>query len=448
MKIYDVIIVGGGFAGLTAASELVNAGKEVKLLEARDRVGGRVQTQQLDEKTYVDLGGQWIGPTQDKIYALASELGVKTFTSYNKGTHLLMLNNRLRKYQGLIPKMDIASLLNLDFAIKKLNRLSKNISLESPWTSPNAKHLDSQTLATFLDRNILFKNARKVLDIGLETVFACDMGELSLLQALFYIKSGVDLEYLFNMEGGAQQDRFVGGAQTVANRLAEKLSGIVQLSSPVYKIDQLSDYVLIAGENFEYRAKKVVVAIPPTLASRIRYTPPMPRDRDHITQRVPMGFVVKCYCVYEKPFWRDTNLSGLAVSDNSYIQATFDTSPVDGKRGILLGFSLANRAREFMKLPLEKRKESIIKTFSEWFGSQATNPIHYLDHCWADEEWSRGCYAGIMPSGVWTAYGEALSKPVGNIHWAGTETSTIWNGYIEGAIRSGERVAKEILATV
>jgi monoamine oxidase len=210
----------------------------------------------------------------------------------------------------------------------------------------------------------------------------------------------------------------------------------------------VNEIVLVKGENFEYKTKRVVVALPPTLAGRIRYKPLMPRDRDHLTQRFPMGFVVKCYCVYEEPFWRKTNLSGLAISDNSYLQATFDTSPVDGKRGILLGFSLANRARSFMRLSSEKRKDSVLKTFCEWFGQKAANPIYYLDHCWADEEWSRGCYAGIMPPGTWTAYGEALSKPVGKIHWAGTETSTVWNGYIEGAIHSGERVAKEILAVL
>lgn len=444
---YDVIVIGAGFAGLTASCLLSKAGKTIKLLEARDRVGGRVYTKQIDDKTYVDLGGQWIGPTQDRVYALAQQLGVKTFTSYNTGTHSLLLNERLRRYSGLIPQVDILSLLNLDYAIKKLNRLSKTISLEKPWQSQNAEMFDSQTLATFLDKNIYFSSARKILEIGLETVFACHSSEISLLHALFYIKSGTDLEHLFNMEGGAQQDRLIGGAQSLANRLAENLGKyIVQLSSPVQRIEQLSDKVLVSGTGFQYQAKHVVVALPPTLTSKISYSPLLPREREQLTQRVPMGFVVKCFAIYEKPFWRDAKLSGMGVSDRGYLQATFDASPYDASRGILLGFSIANRGRAFMKLPLEERKELVLKTFSEYFGPQALKPIYYLDHCWADEEWSRGCYVGFMPPGVWTAYGEALAKPVDKIHWAGTETSPIWNGYIDGAIRSGERVAKEVLS--
>lgn len=400
--IYDVVVIGAGFAGLTAAYELSKAGKKVKVLEARDRVGGRVYTKQINADTYLDLGGQWIGPTQDRVYALASEFGVKTFTSYSSGTHSLILNEKLCHYKGLIPKIDIFSLLNLDYTIKKLNRLSKTISLEKPWQSQKAENFDSQTLATFLDKNILFASARKILNIGLETVFACNASEISLLHALFYIKSGVDLEHLFNMEGGAQQDRLIGGAQTLANRLAEKLTDTVRLSSPVKKIEQLLDKVLVSGENFSYQAKKAVVALPPTLAGKITYSPTLPREREQLTQRVPMGFVVKCFAIYEKPFWRDSKLSGLGVSDGGYLQATFDASPYDGKQGILLGFSIANRGRAFMKLSLEKRKDIVLKHFSEYFGPQALNPLHYLDHCWADEEWSQGCYVGFMPPGVWT----------------------------------------------
>ncbi|MFY9226503.1 MAG: flavin monoamine oxidase family protein [Blastocatellia bacterium] len=443
---YDVIVVGGGFAGLTAARQLVEAGKKVKLLEARDRVGGRIYTKQIDEKTYVDLGGQWIGPTQDRIYALANEFNIKTFPSYHTGTHLVVLQNKLRHYKGLIPNVDFLSLLNLDFVIKKLNRLSKTISLTEPWQSPNAKILDSQTVATFLDKNIYFNNARQILDIALETVFGSTMAEISLLHALFYIKSGVDLEHLFNLTGGAQQDRIVGGAQSIAKRLAEKISHVIEFSRIVKRIEQTSDNVLVIGENFQYKAKRVIIALPPTLAGRITYNPCLPWQRDQLTQRVPMGFVIKCFAIYEKPFWRDKNLSGLAVSDSGYLQAAFDGSPVDASRGILLAFSLASRGRKFIEFPLEERKEIVLSTFARWFGKEATKPIYYLDHCWAEEEWSRGCYVGLMPPGVWTNYGKALSERVGRIHWAGTETSDIWNGYIEGAIRSGERVVKEILA--
>ena len=442
---YDVIIVGAGYAGLTAAQNLIAANQKVLLLEARERVGGRVYTKILDDGSYVDLGGAWIGPSQDRIYALAKQYGVETFKTFDEGKSIQYFNGKVKAYKGLIPPLPIPSLLSLDMAIKKITKLSKTIDLQAPWNSPDAQKWDSMTLATWMQKQMSFETARVFFKIAAEAIWAADPSEVSMLHALFYTKSGRDFNTLMNIKDGAQEERFVGGAQTVANRMAESFKEQIRFNSPVKAIVQDEENVTVIGEDFRFTTKKVIVAIPPVLAGRIDYQPLMPTSRDQLTQRMPMGNVWKTYAIYDKPFWREAGLNGLAATPDGNITVTFDTSPKDGSRGILMGFVLGNQAKVFSELTPEQRKAEAIGAFSTFFGEKASKPTQYLDHSWTAEEWSRGCYAGIMPAGVWTTFGKALRQPVGNIHWAGTETSDIWNGYIDGAVRSGERVANEIL---
>lgn len=446
MPDYDAIVVGAGFAGLTAARQLLAAGKTFKVLEARNRVGGRVHTHYLNERTYVDLGAQWIGPTQDKIYALAKEMKVNTFHTYNEGHNIISLNKQSRSYKGLIPKIDWPSLINVQLLISKLEKLALKVDLKKPWKTPHAKAWDQMTFATFLDKYLYFPNARKILQAGLETVFACTMSEISLLQALFYIRSGTSLDCLLSIEGGAQQERFVGGAQLVAQRMAATLEGQIQLESPVKQIIQDESGVKVNGDAYTYTAKKVIIAIPPVLAARIDFQPGLSALRDQWMQRMPMGTVIKCYGIYETPFWRKEGYSGQVVADENYfVQTIFDNSPNDASTGMLMGFSLANRARELMSLGEEERQQIIKNTFVSFFGPKAANMKFYIDKSWAEETWSRGCYVGLPTPGTWLGFKDIGSKPCGHIHWAGTETAKIWNGYIEGAIHSGERAAVETI---
>lgn len=444
-KYFEYVIVGGGYAGLTATRQLLKAGKTVKLLEARERIGGRVHTQQFDG-FYLDMGGTWVGPTQDKIYGLIHEFGLETFPTYDEGKSTLLLNGKLKNYKGLIPPLPIPSLLSLDGAIKKLTKLSKTVNLQEPWKTPDANHWDSMTLQTWMDKQMSFDKAKKLFKIASEAIWSAHPNEISMLHALFYTKSGTDFETLMNVKNGAQEERILGGAMSVALKMAELFpENTIQFNAPVKTIVQDAEGVEVIGKDFSYTCKKVIVAIPPTLAGRIDYQPILPANRDQLMQRIPMGTVWKCYAVYDRPFWRDKGLNGLAASGEGFVSVTFDNSPKDGLKGILMGFVLANQAKAFSLLSENERKKAVLNQFGSFFGKEAGSPNFYIDKSWAEEEFTRGCYAGVMPTGAWTSLGKHLREPVGNIHWAGTETSDVWNGYIDGAVRSGERVALEVL---
>jgi len=445
----DSIIVGAGFSGLAAARILHNAGKKFILLEARERLGGRTHTHHFADGKYADLGGQWIGPTQDRMYELAREYDVSWYETFNEGRNIIDLNKTIKTYTGLIPRMDVASLINIDYVLKKLERLAKQISLNAPWSAPKAREWDRVSLGDFVQKHSYTCSCYKVVRAGLETVYACELNEVSLLHALFYIRSGMNLNNLLSIQDGAQQHRIKGGMQTLAEKIAVPFSDSVRFNSPVKKVVQYEDHVTVEGDHFSYQAKNIIIAIPPVLITDIDFTPSLPMYKSQLIQKLSMGIVGKVLGVYEKPFWREQGYSGQVVTDeHAPFQTLFDSSPADSSYGVLLAFCIANRARDFFSEDEETRKKIALDNFTRYFGETASKPIQYIDHCWADEAWSNGCYAAIYPTGAWTNFENTLAEPTGRIHWAGTETSEVWYGYIEGAVRAGERAASEILKKV
>jgi monoamine oxidase len=445
MSDVDLVVVGAGLAGLAAARHAVAAGHSVLVLEARDRVGGRTLNEDIGGGNVVEVGGQWIGPTQHRLRELADELGVATFPTFGDGESVIEWRDEIKRYAGLIPRLNPAILLDYEQASRRLHRLAKRIPAEAPWTAPNARELDGQTFHTWLRRNTVTSGARVFMELICEAVWAAEPHDVSLLHVLFYIHSAGGWEDLIGTEGGAQEARFVGGSQLLCLRMAEQLDDRVRLETPVRRIAWDDDGVTV---NDEVRAARVVVALPPTLTSRIDYAPKLPGYRDQLTQRMPQGTVWKCMAVYDEPFWRRDGLSGFGTSDRGPIRLTYDNSPPDGSPGVLLGFLEGDFARQAGLQSEPERRSSVLDVFARLFGDRARRPERYIEKSWAEEEWTRGCYGCYMPPGGWTSYGPALREPIGPLHWAGAETATIWNGYMDGAVRSGERAAAEALRAI
>jgi monoamine oxidase len=442
----DVVVVGAGLAGLAAARALTGAGASVVVVEARDRVGGRLHNQEIGDGKVVEVGGQWIGPTQDRLAALARELGVEIFPTHAEGYSLIEYAGSVRRYRGTIPRINPVVLVDVGRAQRRLNRLARRVPLDAPWEAPNAARLDGQTAATWMRRNLATRSGRMLLEVGIEAVWAAQPEDISLLHVLFYIHSAGSLELLFDTEGGAQQDRFVGGSQLIPIRMAEALGEErLVLRSPVRRIEHSADGVIVHADGNVARGSHAILALAPTLAGRIAYDPPLPGYRDQLTQRMPLGTVAKCMAIYDEPFWRSEGLSGQGTSDRGPIRLTFDNSPPDGSPGVLLGFLEGRRARELGRLPEQERRTAVIDCFARMFGPRAATPDAYVERLWAEEEWTRGCYGCHMPTGAWTNYGPALHPPLGTLHWAGAEYSHVWNGYMDGAVRSGEATAAEVL---
>ncbi|WP_435220529.1 flavin monoamine oxidase family protein [Streptomyces sp. Tue6028] len=444
----DVVVVGAGLAGLTAARAVRAAGRSVVVLEARDRVAGRNLGHNLSNGTPVEMGGQWIGRTQTEALKLVSEFGLETFATYDDGASVTLHNGVLTQYSDETFGLSEEGAIEVGRLQQALEALADTVSLSSPWSSLAASELDRQTVGEWLRANTTNAEAGALWDAVIPALFSAEPSEISLLHFLFYIKSGGMIDCLVATTGGAQELRVSGGAHRISECIAAELGDTVRLNSPVRKISHGNSGVRVDFDGGQLSAQRVIVTIPPTLAGRLVYDPAMPAARDSLTQQVPMGSVIKVQVAYPTPFWREAGLNGFGFSLDDGLSVTFDNSPPDGSCGVIVGFFEGAHARSASRQSLEERRAAAVATLVKMFGPQAQNPLEYIEQNWMDEEYTRGCYGGRLGAGVWTQYGATLAQPVGRIHWAGAETSDVWNGYMDGAIRSGDRAAAEVLSAL
>ena len=440
-----VVVVGAGISGLAAARELKRAGVDVTVLEARDRVGGKMYTVEVG-RDQIDFGAHWIGPGQRRIADLARELGIATEPQHLEGRNVLVYRGRRSTFKGTIPKLSPLALVDLQIGIWRLEAMRKQVPPSGPFTR-KAREWDRISLGDWAQRKLRTRGARMVLDLSTELVFGAEPAELSLLYFLSYMQAAGGWVALTEFEGGAQQDHFVGGSQQICLRMAEDLGESVFLEAAVEDVFQDGEKVVVRTASASFDAERVVIAVAPAVAARIRYSPPLPLERDALAQRMFMGAYMKGIAAYDTPWWRGQGMSGLAYRDSPPVQMVVDASG-DSGQGTLMAFITGRDALALGPLPPEQRREVVLAALVAMLGPEAGKPFEYRDFNWHDEPWSRGGPVGLMGPETLTAVGDALRQPAGRIHWAGTETAREWIGYMDGGIEAGQRAANEVLAAI
>ncbi|MDX6697580.1 MAG: monoamine oxidase [Solirubrobacteraceae bacterium] len=452
----DVVVVGGGLAGLTAARAIRKAGKSVLVVEARHRVGGRVVNHNLGNGVVAELGAEYVGPTQDRILALAKELGVQVFPTYDTGDNVYFFDGSRSTWNDTGPSgtapLDPVIATDLASVVTRLNDMSTQVPVDAPWKAPSAADWDQQTLETWLRANTATEKFRRLATVATRAIFGAETRDISLLYTLFYIASSGNeqnpgtFDRNFSTRNGAQESRFVGGSGRIPLRMAKDLGRRVHLGRPVRRITQDRNGVRVYADGATFAGRRAIVALAPALAARIAFSPDLPYLRDGLTQRAPMGALIKCEFIYDRPFWRDDGLTGFAITDKGPCNVIFDNSPPGGTPGLIFGFAGGDQARDWGERGMAERRAGTLQNLVDCFGSKATSPKGYFEAHWPHETWTRGCPVGVLGPGTLSEYGPALRAPVGRLHWAGTETADYWSGYMDGAVRSGERAAREALA--
>jgi monoamine oxidase len=436
----DVVIIGAGLAGLSAADRLTEQGHDVLVLEGRDRVGGRIRTTEV-VGVRVDAGATWIAPDHDEVRALIERLNGTIVPQFHEGKGVISFGGR-RRVEGLSA---VAPWVALDIGriITSMQKMVDRLPMADPWNDPRAVEYDALSLGEWLTRKRALPGTRKFMGMIAMVHFGAPAGDISLFNVLRYVRTLGGLEHMLAVEGGDQQDRLAETMQGLVDRFAESLSPRVLVGEPARRIDTDGDGVTVHTPSAAIEARYAILTTAPSHRAGIEFTPPLPAPHYGLSRSWRLGALSKAFVAYERPFWREQGLSGEAVSDDSTVFLTFDVSPAPDGPGILMVFC---DARGFDHHDRDERSRLVVRHLMHLYGDDARRIIGYEDFAWGNDDFAPGGPNPAVAPGVWTGFGRYLREPVGRIHWAGTETADQYSGTMNGAILSGHRAAAEVAA--
>ena len=437
----DVVVIGAGVSGLSVAHDLHEAGVGVFVLEADSRVGGRLLSKTLADGTAFDLGGQWIADVahMPRVNRLIKELDLHTFVQVDDArmdlsAHPLNTMPRLARAEW-------------EWFTAKLEALAASVNTTDLNMTPDAIALDSVSLEEWKRQNLDSLYLQHVFDQMVRTEYTLEPKDLSMLFFLYTVQTSGGLDTMFDPNGGSHSYRVVEGLAAVCNRLALRLGDRVLLDRQVYDVIHRDDGVRIVAENAIIEADRVVVALPPNQTIKLDFDPVLPRRRAWLLNRLEMSAVIKCFALYDRPFWTGRPVNPIDP-DLLVLDHTMDATSDGGKHPALVAFIGGDDAVDWSDRSFEERREVVLAELVKVFGPEARNITDYFDHDWLTEPYIGGGYSCYAPPGVMTAGYESITQPIGRIHFASTETGRIYNGYVEGALESAERVVDEILAAL
>lgn len=441
---FDVIIIGAGAAGLKAAKELRGSGKSVCILEARNRTGGRIKKAKILDKT-VDIGGGWVNKEQELLLREAKNYGLEIRRQYAQGNSMLDLYNSLSYFNNEQFGLSFLANLSLNKAMRKLEQNAITIPINQPWECNNAREWDSQTLQNWINTNVTNAQARAYFETSVTAELSIEPSKISYLYFLQLVRADQLLEKEPAGVEGAWSYVVEGGLHQLFDKISDDLQACIHLNQAVKSVTQDSSSITAYTEDHQYTGRYCIIAIPPTLTSRIEFSPSFSARRNILIQSMPMGSAVKSYIAYKEPFWRKNKHSGIIITNTAPYMITLDATPLDESFGMIVAVSCGSSAINLSDCNKEKRQNILEKQLTHYFGQSAQTPIDYTDNDWTAEAWSQSGYCGYLPPGILTTLKGELSFPSGRIHWAGAETSTQWHGAVEGALLSGVRAAHEVL---